>query len=110
MKWYPVELHTHTEHSDGDFTVAGLVHAAKDRGFTAVALTDHNTASGLAELSLIHISPEFVDSPGVNFGSAAAAKFGVPGARPISEEVMIARDIAPVSYTHLDVYKRQMYT
>ena len=51
MKWYPVELHTHTEHSDGDFTVAGLVHAAKDRGFTAVALTDHNTASGLAEFA-----------------------------------------------------------
>ena len=49
MKWYPVELHTHTEHSDGDFTVAGLVEAARKRGFAAVALTDHNTASGLRE-------------------------------------------------------------
>lgn len=49
MKWYPVELHTHTEHSDGDFTVAGLVEAAHNRGFAAVALTDHNTASGLRE-------------------------------------------------------------
>ena len=49
MKWYPVELHTHTEHSDGDFTVAGLVEAARNRGFAAVALTDHNTASGLRE-------------------------------------------------------------
>ncbi len=45
-------------------------------------------------LSFHEEAPEFVDSPGVNFGSAAAAKFGVPGARPISEEVMIARDIA----------------
>ena len=27
MKWYPVELHTHTEHSDGDFTVSlSLIH------------------------------------------------------------------------------------
>ncbi|MGO5094971.1 CehA/McbA family metallohydrolase [Agathobaculum sp. LCP25S3_E8] len=49
MKWYPVELHTHTEHSDGDFTVSGLVEAAHARGFVAVALTDHNTASGLRE-------------------------------------------------------------
>lgn len=49
MKWYPVELHTHTEHSDGDFTVSGLVEAAHARGFAAVVLTDHNTASGLRE-------------------------------------------------------------
>lgn len=49
MNWYPVELHTHTQHSDGDFTVAGLVHAAKNRGFAAIALTDHNTDSGLRE-------------------------------------------------------------
>ena len=45
-------------------------------------------------LSFHEEDPEFVDSPGVNYGSAAAKKFGVPGARPIAEEVMIARDIA----------------
>ncbi|MBP3312306.1 MAG: dihydroorotase [Butyricicoccus sp.] len=45
-------------------------------------------------LSFHEESPEFVASPGVNYGSAAAEKFGVPGAQPISEEVMIARDIA----------------
>ncbi|HBI64115.1 MAG TPA: PHP domain-containing protein [Clostridiales bacterium] len=50
MKWYPVELHTHTQHSDGDFTVSELVHAAKQRGFHAVCLSDHNTMSGLPEL------------------------------------------------------------
>lgn len=45
-------------------------------------------------LSFHEEAPEFVASPGVNAGSAAAEKFGVPGAQPISEEVMIARDIA----------------
>ncbi|MBS7224603.1 MAG: dihydroorotase [Clostridiaceae bacterium] len=45
-------------------------------------------------LSFHEEAPEFVPSPGVNFGSAAAGKFGVPGAKPISEEVMVARDIA----------------
>lgn len=49
MNWHPVELHTHTEHSDGDFTVRQLAKAAKTRGFEAVALTDHNTSSGMQE-------------------------------------------------------------
>lgn len=51
MKWYPVELHTHTEHSDGDFTPTQLVQAAKARGFAGVALTDHNTKSGTTEFN-----------------------------------------------------------
>ena len=45
-------------------------------------------------LSFHEEAPEFVASPGVNHGSAAAEKFGVPGAQPVSEEVMIARDLA----------------
>ncbi len=47
MKWYPVELHTHSIHSDGDFTVEELVRAAKRDGYAALALTDHNTSSGV---------------------------------------------------------------
>lgn len=47
-----------------------------------------------ALLSFHEEAPEFVPSPGVNFGSKAAQQFGVPGAQSISEEVMIARDIA----------------
>ena len=50
MRWYPVELHTHTCHSDGTFTVEELVQAAKMNGYRALALTDHNTASGTPEL------------------------------------------------------------
>lgn len=50
MRWYPVELHTHTCHSDGTFTVEELVQAAKMKGYRALALTDHNTASGTPEL------------------------------------------------------------
>ncbi len=45
-------------------------------------------------LSFHEEAPEFVLSSGVNYGSEAAQKFGVAGAQPISEEVMIARDIA----------------
>ena len=47
MRWYPVELHTHTCHSDGSFTVEALVDAAARNGYRALALTDHNTSSGV---------------------------------------------------------------
>ncbi len=38
--------------------------------------------------------PSLVLSPGVNYGSDAAKKFGVPGAMAASESAMVARDIA----------------
>ena len=49
MKYYPFELHCHTCHSDGSFTPEELVKAAKERGLAGIALTDHNTASGVEE-------------------------------------------------------------
>ena len=48
-KWYPCELHCHTVHSDGDFTVEGLIETAKERGLKGICLTDHNTYSGREE-------------------------------------------------------------
>ncbi len=48
-KWYPCELHCHTHHSDGDFTVAELISTAKDRRLCGICLTDHNTMSGHGE-------------------------------------------------------------
>lgn len=45
-------------------------------------------------LSFHEEEPSLVGSPGVNYGSAAAEKFGVPGARVSAETTMIARDIA----------------
>lgn len=48
-KWYPCELHCHTVHSDGDFTVDKLLTVAKERKLSGIFLTDHNTMSGYAE-------------------------------------------------------------
>ncbi len=44
-------------------------------------------------LSFHEEEPSLVASPGVNFGSAAAAHFGVPGAKAAAEDEMVARDI-----------------
>lgn len=49
MQWFACELHCHTVHSDGDFTVPKLLETAKQRGLCGIALTDHNTASGVKQ-------------------------------------------------------------
>lgn len=50
MSYLPCELHCHTVHSDGEFTVKGLQRAGADDHLALIALTDHNTISGHAEL------------------------------------------------------------
>ena len=49
MKWYPCELHCHTLHSDGGFSVKELLETAKERELSGICLTDHNTFSGWQE-------------------------------------------------------------
>lgn len=49
MKWIACELHTHTFHSDGRQSLLQLAKGASELGFDCIALTDHNTMSGLAE-------------------------------------------------------------
>lgn len=50
-RWYPVELHVHSKHSDGTFSVARLRELMlKHRGLSYFALTDHNTISGLDQI------------------------------------------------------------
>jgi hypothetical protein len=44
-----IDLHTHSNASDGTFAPAEVVRLAKDGGLKALALTDHDTVDGLAE-------------------------------------------------------------
>ncbi|MBR3738122.1 MAG: CehA/McbA family metallohydrolase, partial [Eubacterium sp.] len=50
MSYLSCELHCHTFHSDGRFSPTELQQAAKENGLSLIALTDHNTFSGCAEL------------------------------------------------------------
>jgi len=43
------DLHMHTIHSDGTLTPRALVNLAKQKGLACVALTDHDTLSGVEE-------------------------------------------------------------
>jgi hypothetical protein len=44
-RWLRGDLHVHTTHSDGSWTVEDVVRAARARGLDFIAVTDHNTSS-----------------------------------------------------------------
>ena len=54
MKLY-ANLHTHSNHSDGPYSPEKLVQTAKAEGYKAIALTDHDTATGFAQLEAASI-------------------------------------------------------
>lgn len=47
-----IDLHTHSDRSDGTCTPRELVRAASEAGLDVVALTDHDTAEGWAEATV----------------------------------------------------------
>lgn len=49
MKLY-ANLHSHSTHSDGKYSPTELVQVAKAEGYGAIAVTDHDTATGYPEL------------------------------------------------------------
>jgi len=46
------DLHSHSSFSDGELTPTELVLRAKEKGVTTLALTDHDTVTGIAEAQL----------------------------------------------------------
>ncbi|MCM3626233.1 CehA/McbA family metallohydrolase [Paenibacillus glycanilyticus] len=53
MRWMACELHSHTDHSDGRQSLLELAQGAKALGFDCVALTDHNTMTGLKDREIV---------------------------------------------------------
>lgn len=49
--WFRGDLHMHTVHSDGDWTIEELTQRARSAGLDFIAITDHNTMSHHAPAS-----------------------------------------------------------
>ncbi|QGQ99989.1 PHP domain-containing protein [Paenibacillus psychroresistens] len=67
MRWAACELHTHTFHSDGKQTLLELAKAAKSLGFDSIALTDHNTMTGLQGRESIEAETDLTIIPGMEW-------------------------------------------
>ena len=64
-----IDLHTHTVYSDGTFTPAELISLARDRGLETVAVTDHDTTTGLVEAAAAGAEAEVEVVPGVELST-----------------------------------------
>lgn len=49
-RWWSGDLHMHTLHSDGDWTVGELISSARKAGLDFICITDHNTSSHHTEI------------------------------------------------------------
>jgi hypothetical protein len=64
-----IDLHTHTNRSDGTFEPAELVRLAAERGLDAVGVTDHDTTDGLPEAAAAGTEHGVEVVPGVEFSA-----------------------------------------
>ena len=64
-----IDLHTHSRASDGSDSPAELFRAAKQAGLSAIALTDHDTISGLPEFLRAAEGSGLTAVPGVEISS-----------------------------------------
>jgi predicted metal-dependent phosphoesterase TrpH len=75
-----VDLHTHSSASDGDLRPADLVKTAAAKGIRVIALTDHDTISGLGEAETAAREAGITLIPGVELEiNAEAPGFSIPG-------------------------------
>lgn len=69
-----IDLHTHTNASDGTLSPAELVQLAKKSGLAAVAVTDHDTMDGVEEAAQTAFNLNIRFIPGVEMGAVYKEK------------------------------------
>ena len=69
-----VDLHVHSNKSDGNFTPSELVDYAVEKGLHAFALTDHDTTEGLDEAIAAATGKEIEVIPGIEFSTEYEGK------------------------------------
>lgn len=69
-----IDLHVHSTHSDGTFTVQELVDYALEKGLSAIALTDHDTVDGLDEIIEYAKGKPIEVIPGIEFSTEYEGK------------------------------------
>lgn len=64
-----IDLHVHSNKSDGTFSPTELVQYSVEKGLTAIALTDHDTTEGLAEAINAAAGLSLTVIPGIEFST-----------------------------------------
>lgn len=84
-----IDLHTHSNHSDGTYSPEELLEEAKRLKIKALALTDHDTASGVRALKNAFFEFEFIPGIELSLQYNGSLRFHILGLfiDPESEEV-----------------------
>ncbi|HMO96319.1 MAG TPA: PHP domain-containing protein [Tepidiformaceae bacterium] len=96
--WYRGDLHSHTEHSDGENTIAEMAHFAKSRRLDFLAITDHNTTTHMPEIDAWRAPWKFTD-PGFRVREVWQAPwrwYNWESVGKYDEELATGRRIVPV--------------
>ena len=72
-------LHLHSTHSDGALTPEELVMVAKEEGYKAIAITDHDTATGFPEMKAACEREGMEYLFGVEFSTLVPADYHIVG-------------------------------
>ncbi|MCL1955431.1 MAG: PHP domain-containing protein, partial [Brevinematales bacterium] len=83
-----VDLHTHSNASDGDFSPELLVKEAAKQGLSAIALTDHDTIMGLETAKNTALAENVHFIPGIEINinwQGGKSASGAPGLGPGGE-------------------------
>ena len=80
-----VDLHVHSTASDGTLTPTEVAIAAQKAGLSALALTDHDTVSGVREAAMAAEHHDIELIPGIEFST----DYELPTARKKSKEIHI---------------------
>ncbi|MBE6542898.1 MAG: PHP domain-containing protein [Ruminococcaceae bacterium] len=74
-----IDLHTHSSFSDGSMTPEELLCHAHEKGISAIALTDHDTVSGIKDASVAALKYGVELVPGVEISSESVSQVHVLG-------------------------------
>ncbi|MBD3343625.1 MAG: PHP domain-containing protein [Chitinivibrionales bacterium] len=95
----PIDLHTHSNESDGSYSVEDLVAFAVQQGLTALGLTDHDTTAGLERFVRAAQAQGITPFPGVEIsaewksGNCHIVGYGVsPGYALLEKMLQETRD------------------
>lgn len=82
--YYPIELHSHTKHSDGIMTVEELTNYALYYGYKGVFISDHNTMSALEEVNENKLDEKIPVFSGVEW-TTFYGHMGILGCKEVGE-------------------------
>ncbi len=92
-----VDLHVHSDKSDGSFSPSQLVDLAAAKGLCAFALTDHDTTAGIKEAVAAGIRQNIEVIPGIEFSTEYLGK-------DIHIVGLFIDEDAPAFLAHLDSF------